>query len=224
MTRRAFTRDQLRVAGAHADAEQPPGQRSLPLARQRVDRGRGDRAAAAPPVHDELLEVGLRPARPWTRRRPRTRPARRSPPPAAARPRSTSSSRRNSAVGALPTTATRAREPVAPELERRGRARRAQPLRQRGDARLAERADDVVVGGQARARDARRPPSPCRTGSARRPAARRWRRARSRPTRPRRRRGRPSRRRGSSARPRGRARGRARPGRPRRGSWRTSWR
>ena len=41
-------------------------------------------------------------------------------------------------------------EPVAPELERGGAAGGAPFRRERGDPRVAQRADDVVVGGQAR--------------------------------------------------------------------------
>jgi hypothetical protein len=40
-------------------------------------------------------------------------------------------------------------QPVAPELERGRRARRGELLGERRDARVGERADDVVAGGQA---------------------------------------------------------------------------
>ena len=45
-------------------------------------------------------------------------------------------------------------KPVAPQLERRGRARRAELFGERRHAFVAQRADHVVVGGKARARDA----------------------------------------------------------------------
>ena len=61
---------------------------SLRVARERVDGGGGDRAAAAPAVHDEVLEAAgcAARARSWTRRRRRTRPARRSRPPGRSAP------------------------------------------------------------------------------------------------------------------------------------------
>ena len=64
-----------------------------------------------------------------------------------AAPSSSISSRRNSAVGALPMATTRAVQPIAPQLQRGGAARIADLGRERRHARLGERADDLIFAG-----------------------------------------------------------------------------
>ena len=83
--RAAFKRQQLRIARPDANADQTPAHRSCP--RQRVDGGRGHGAAADAAAHDQdtARRTDRRRARPWIRRRRRSRPECRESPPASAR-------------------------------------------------------------------------------------------------------------------------------------------
>ena len=149
-------RHQLGVAGADADPDQPRGGGSRPLLpRQRVDGGGGDGAAAEPAADGDERARGASAISASFDSAAPTKPTG-MPTIAAGRgaPSSSSSSRRKSAVGALPMATT---APASRSTQRsRAAAERVVPSARgkAGDARVVEGADHLVAGGKAGAGDA----------------------------------------------------------------------